>query len=267
MKLKLYVLLAAINLLCVPSLYAQKDSPKTDIPPTWTDGYYRELPNSYVEVVSASASDRMAAREKALRMVVERRNMAAGGRFEVRVMDGDVIVSGNENLTVKARVVDEYARLESGEWLVSLLVQTCKNPMYTYETVGVSDRYPLTVKSFVPGMMQLEKGQTTKGLVMIGAEVAMVGGIVAFEALRSSYVAKINSTHSASARVGFTSSANRCSTVRNVCIAGAAAVYLWSFVDAIASKGPRHLMIADAELTIAPQFGVGYSGLALNMNF
>lgn len=265
MRYRYSLLFIVLNLLCVPFVCAQKDT--KDIPPAWAGGYYKELPNSYVEVVSATASSRTTAREKALLTIVERRNLVSGARFDVRISDEDVIVTGNDNLTVKARVIDEYARYECNEWTVSLLVQTCKNPMYTYETVNISDKYPLSVKTFLPGMMQLKKDQTAKGLIIIGAEVAMAGGIVAFETLRSSYVSKIKSSHNASARMDYINSANTCSDLRNICIAGAAAVYIWNFIDAIASRGPRYLIIADAAFSVSPCAGFEYMGLALNVNF
>lgn len=260
------LLMIVIELLCVPFVYAQKDVHSDRIPPAWAEGYYRELPYSYIEVVSAMDSNQNIAREKALRSIVERRNLASGARFDVKVSDGNIIVSGNESLTVKARIIDEYAQYENNEWHVSLLVQTCKNQMYTYETLRVSDKYPMTAKSFVPGMMQLEKNQMSKGLIMIGTEVAMISGIVAFETLRSSYVAKISSTHNTSARISYINSANTYSDLRNICIAGATAAYLWSFIDAVACKGPRHLIIADAELSLFPIAGLDYTGLALNIN-
>ena len=100
---------------------------------------------------------------------------------------------------------------------------------------------------------------------MIGAEIAMVGGIVAFEGLRSSYSSKISSTHNAQQKSDYIDGANTCSNLRNICIAGAAAVYIWNVVDAIVSKGPRRVLLSDASL--APYVSPDGIGLAMSINF
>lgn len=236
--------------------------------PEWADGYFRELSNSYIEVVSANGTDRALARDRAARLVVERRNMASGGEYNVHVNGQTVVVTGNGSLTVKSRVLDEYAEHRGdGDWMVYLLVQTAKNPTYDYESVSVSDRYPLSYKTFIPGMSQIDKGQTTKGLIIIGAEVAMVGGIVAFEGLRSSYDSKISTTHNAKQKADYIDRTDTYATLRNICIAGAAAVYVWNIVDAIVSKGPRRVHLGDASIQTAPFVSPDGVGLAMNIRF
>lgn len=236
--------------------------------PDWADGYFRELSNSYIEVVSANGTDQSLARDKAIRLIVERRNLASGGEYTVHISGQTVNVSGSESLIVKARILDEYAEHRgNGDWRVYLLVQTCKNPTLEYDPVSVSSHSPLSFKTFIPGMTQLEKGQTTKALVMIGTEVALVGGIVAFEGARSSYSNKIGSTHNAAQKADYIDRANMCSDMRNLCIAGAAAVYVWSFVDALVSKGPTRVMLGDASIKASPYASPSGFGLAMNIQF
>lgn len=236
--------------------------------PEWVDGYFRDLPNSYIEVTKASGTDRAMARDRAARLVVERRNMASGGEYKVRVSGQTVEVTGDVTLTVKSRVLDEYAEHHgSGEWEVYLLVQTAKNPTYEYEQVSVTDHYPLSYKAFVPGMAQLDKKQTTKGVLFIAAEVACVGGIVAAEGLRTSYENKIASTPDASKRKDYINSANNCANVRNIMIGAAAAVYVWNIIDAVATKGPRRVKLGSVAMDFAPYATGQEAGLALNLHF
>lgn len=261
--------LVAIVLVAVVGGQGLSFAQSTDgVAPDWVKGYFRELDNSYIEVVTGTATDRDAARNKAAQVLVERRNLATGQRVNVQVTGGNVIVGSNSELTVKARVIDEYAEHpSSGQWVVHLLVQTCKHPNLDYEPVSVTGRYPFSARMLVPGMMQLEKGQKAKGIAFISSEVAFIGGILAFEGMRSSYSSKISSTHNAQQRINYVDNANTCATMRNVCIAGAAVVYIWSLVDALASKGPNRVLLGDASLMLSPYANMESTGLALSIVF
>ena len=265
MKSYKLIVVLVITIIGYGQMFAQSSN---TIAPDWIKGYFRELNNSYIEVVSASAADRDAARNKAAQVIVERRNLATGQRVNVRVSGGNVIVDGESELTVKARVIDEYAEhVSSGQWVVYLLVQTCKHPNLTYEPVTVSGRYPFSVRALIPGMVQIEKGQTGKGIAFIGSELVFVGGIIAFEGLRSTYTNKIGSTHNATQRICYADKANTFATMRNFSIAGAAVVFVWSFVDALSSKGPNRVILGDASLTVTPYADMESMGLAMNIRF
>jgi hypothetical protein len=120
---------------------------------------------------------------------------------------------------------------------------------------------------FVPGMAQLYKGSTTKGIVFIASEVAFVGGIIVTESLRASYEAKINTTHSAKDKQTYIDNADNMSNIRNVMIGGAVAVYAWSLIDGIVAKGPKQLMLGSASLRFAPYATPQSGGVALSLNF
>lgn len=265
MKCYKSIVILVITFLGYGQMCAQRSN--TDVP-DWVNGYFWELNNSYIEVVSGSATDRDVARNKAAQVIVERRNLATGQRVNVRVSGGNVIVDGDSELTVKARVIDEYAEhVSSGQWVVYLLVQTCKHPNLTYEPVTVSGRYPFSVRTLIPGMVQIEKGQSGKGIAFIGGEVVCIGGILAFEGLRSTYVEKIGSTHNATQRISYIDKANTFATLRNVSIAGAAVVFVWSFVDALTSKGPNRVILGDASVMLMPYTNMESVGLAFNIMF
>lgn len=236
--------------------------------PSWTDGFREEYQNSYLKSFSAVGSTMEDARRQALQEVADERSRATGRQYSIRESNGVVTMSSSDELTVAAQVVDEWHEvLANGACRVDLLVQTKKNPMYTYEPVSVTDKYPFSGRVFVPGMAQLYKGSTTKGIAFIAAEVAAVGGIVAFEGLRSSYDSKINTTKDAKKRQSYIDDSNNMQNLRNAFIAGAVAIYAWNVVDGIVAKGKKHVEVGSVAMHFAPFATPDAAGLALNIQF
>lgn len=249
MKHYIAILLAS---LLFPSVAMGQYNSSTERP-TWVDGYFAERANSYVEVVSAVGYSEDNAREKAAQIIIERRSLATGQRAQIDNRNGNIYVEGSDALTVKSRIIDQYTeRLGAGEYRVSLLVQTAKNPEYQYESVKVTDRYDFSPRVFVPGMAQIHKGQTTRGTLFIIGEVAAVGGIIAFEGLRSSYDSKIGKTHNASERQDYINKVDNMSNIRNGFIAGAVAIYAWNIIDGIVAKGKKHVVVGNTNMTFTP---------------
>lgn len=236
--------------------------------PSWVNGFFTERPNSYVEVVSAVGYSEDNAREKAAQIIVERRSLATGQRANVSIDNGNIRVKGSDALTVKSRIVDQYTeRLGAGQYRVSLLVQTAKNPEYQYEPVAVTDKYKFSPRVFVPGMAQIYKGQTVRGAVFIAGEVVAIGGIIAFEGLRSSYEAKINRTHNADEIQAYINKADNMGNIRNGFIAGAVAIYVWNVIDGIVAKGKKHVVVGDADFAFAPYADFRSQGLLVSITF
>jgi hypothetical protein len=265
-KMKTFVLSACICVALFPALAAGQCISSQE-KPDWTNGYFQEENNSYIEVASATGYTETEARNKAASIIIERRSGATGKRINVQVSGNDVVVSGNDHLTVKSRVVDEYRELCDGQYRVYLLVQTAKNPVYDFERVRVSNEYDFSPRAFVPGMAQLQKGSTGKGIFFIAGEVAFVGGIVIAENLRASYTSKINSTHNAQTKQNYIDKADMYGNIRNAAIAGAVALYAWNVIDGIVAKGKKHVLIGDKPLRITPYLTPGAGGLSLSFNF
>ncbi len=236
--------------------------------PSWVDGFREEYQNSYLKSFSAVGSTMEEARRLALQEVADERSRATGRRYSIRESNGVVTMSSSDELTVAAQVVDEWHEiLSNGMCRVDLLVQTKKNPMYTYEPVSVTNKYPFSAQAFVPGMAQLHKGSTAKGIAFIAAEVIAVGGIVAFEGLRSSYKSKINTTKDAKKRQDYIDKTNNMQNLRNGFIAGALAVYAWNVVDGIVAKGKKHVEVGQVAMRFAPYATPEAAGLAMNISF
>lgn len=236
--------------------------------PSWVDGFREEYQNTYLKSFSAVGSTMEEARRLALQEVADERSRATGRQYSIRENNGEVTMSSSDELTVAAQVVDEWHEiLPNGMCRVDLLVQTKKNPMYTYEPVTVTKKYPFSARVFVPGMAQLHKGSTVKGIAFIAAEVIALGGVVAFEGLRSSYKNKINTTHDAKTRQNYVDKANNMQNLRNGFIAGALAVYAWNVVDGIVAKGKKHVEVGHVAMRFAPFATLESGGIAMNIQF
>lgn len=237
--------------------------------PDWVDGVsFKDGVNSYVEVIYGTGYDASEARQDALDMISLRRGFATGTRVRVGT-SGTISFTGGNELTVKARVLDEYVEhLAPGRWKVTLLVQTAKHPEYPFENVEVTDKYPMSARVFIPGMAQIHKGSTVKGVSFIVGEVALAGGIVLAEAMRSSNVNLMQTTHNSDNLKIYLSRSQTWATTRNICIAGAAALYVWNLVDGIAARGKSRLIIGEyASLDLNPYADTRSAGMSLAFNF
>ena len=236
--------------------------------PSWVDGYRQEMAKSYIMVFQATAATMEAAFNKAVDMAADEQSRGTGRKYDIQEANGQTTYSSQDRLVVQDHVIDKYEeRLPSGECRVSLLIQIARNPLLTCEPVSVTNKYPFSARVFVPGMAQLHKGSTTKGLLFIAAEIAAVGGVVAFEGLRSSYDSKINSTHNAKDRQNYINNRDNMQNLRNGFIAGAAAIYLWNVVDGIVAKGKKHVEVGHLAWHISPYGTPSEAGVLLSLNF
>lgn len=239
----------------------------TSNPPSWVNGYFKELPNSYIEVVSSSGYDLKSARESAIQEAINRRSLATGTQAKVSIEHGEVQVTSGHDLIVKARIVDEYTLHQSTGYKVWLLVQTTKNPTFEYEPVKVSDEYGFSAKAFIPGMAQFNKGSTLKGALFLGGEIICIGGIVVSNVMATQNYHKGQSTHDAKLREQYTDRANACLTAEYISIASAVAVYAWNVIDGITAKGRKHVVTGNAALAAVPYYGPEGMGVGVSLAY
>lgn len=227
----------------------------------WADALYKSLHE--LGVVTITEQDISAVADKGIDAVVK------FNRMKRRIIASTTPVS-----------------LSNGKVRIYILIQVQRNvngadDFYTLNTAQFTDhsfdkevkianegRYPFSARVFIPGMAQLYKGSTGKGIFFIIAEAACVGGIVATECMRSSYASKANSTHDVDKKRTYIDRRDNCANVRNGFIAGAAAIYLWNVIDGIAAKGKkRGIAVGDAQLRMAPYVSPQMGGVALSLNF
>ena len=239
--------------------------------PSWaSDAFFRDLGGSTLEAVKVFAPSREEAWEKAQETLATRRRLASGAR--IIMGDGEGAPPG---VTVWAMCHGTH--IDGVEaWF---LMQTLKHPNNQFKRIEYTDEYPFSARVFVPGMAQLHKGSRGKGAMFIIAQAATVGGIVTAEVMRSSAEANINASRNPSDRQYYIDQESTLQNVRNICIAGAAVVYVWNIIDGIVARGGRPGIIVKEPLRqdqrrysftpyITPQMGNNMaSGVSLTIKF
>lgn len=235
--------------------------------PFWIEGYFKELPNSYIEVVSAFDYDLDGAKNKAANEIVRRRSLATGAESHVAISHNELKITSEHNVIVKARIVDEFVVHSTGGYKVYLLVQTAKNPTYSYESVSLSDEYKVSGRALVPGMAQLYKGSKAKAYSIITAQVLSVASIILCENQRSSYQKKVIEQPKFARE--YSDKASNWETGRNISIGVAACVYVCNIIDAFVAKGKKRVVVNSNETScrFIPQISPNSASLAVVLNF
>lgn len=189
-------------------------------------------------------------------------NYTEQSTFEMKaVVEGDPV-------TVTAKIIDEY--YEPGPYLGNyyflVAVGNPKSSSVNFDRVQITDKYGasgLWRSAICPGWGQIYKGSQAKGFAILGAEVAAIGGIVAFESMRSSYVSKAR--HQPSYMQQYMAKANNCRNISYGFMAGAAAIYVYNLIDAIASPGLRY--VKTKGLAFYPSITPESTGFAVAYHF
>lgn len=113
----------------------------------------------------------------------------------------------------------------------------------------------------VPGWGQFYKGSRAKGACLLGSEVLLVGGIVIGENLRRDYIDKARRTLNVDFRRSYMTKADNWKNVRNACLAGAAALYVYNVIDAIVAAGMKRAV--GHRFTLSPHLAPGEGGVTL----
>lgn len=235
--------------------------------PFWTDGYFKELSNSYIEVVSAFDYDLDGAKNKAANEIVRRRSLATGAESNVSIVGDELKITSEHNIIVKARIIDEYVNRSTSGYKVYLLVQTAKNPTYQYESISLSDDYKVAGRAFVPGMAQLYKGSKAKGYSIISTQILSVASIILCENQRASYQKKAIEQPKFARE--YSDKASNWETGRNISIGIAAGIYIYNIIDAFVAKGKKRIVVHSNETSfqVSPQVSPNSAGLAVVYNF
>lgn len=141
-----------------------------------------------------------------------------------------------------------------------------------FSSVKVTNSYGIQYmwrSVLVPGWGQMFKGAYTKGGLMMGGTLAAAVGIIYAENQRSDYVQYMNQTHDANIIRSYQTKVNQFATIRNICIGGAAAIYVWNIVDALVSPGASHILFNNNDrVSMSPTtYHNGGVGISATYNF
>lgn len=177
-----------------------------------------------------------------------------------------------KELTLNCRVIDEYWEYKNGQYYCYILYT-----MTDYNTgrgsyddeIRLTTHYGMRgfVRSLIPGWGQMYKGSMTKGLCILGGEVACAAGIIVSESLRSSYIKKMKEQPKFAK--DYSSKADNWENGRNICIGAAAALYVYNLVDAIAAKGAKRVIVKPGRpsFSLAPAIMDNGCGLTFAYQF
>lgn len=257
--MKRFSLLILCFLFCigVQQVFAQTNRPK------WVDGCHESSAWSYVKVISVQGTNQEECETKAHEKLLQEGDLRTGTSAK-RGSDGKIKFLEGEELIEKAKIISQWY---DGYGKYYFLVQVLKNTDFKFDDVRWTDEYRFSPRVFVPGMAQIYKGSTAKGIAFIAGEIAMIGGYVIADNMESSNNNKAKSTHNAKQKKEYLDNANSCVTAKNICLAGAAIVYAWNVIDGIVAKGKEHVLFGDASLQMAPFTTFDGGGLALRLKF
>lgn len=286
-----------VLLICMLTIFTNIQAQKTTghsekIRPSWMDNppipgnntfYYRTIVNQ--------SSTLEQARNNSLTDLSEyiKKEMDISGEIRIRttsdmVNDKEDIQSYFEyNYDIKSQPqkiiynkVDEYWEYicyPDGSCKYSLhtlyMIAKESNKRAVFDQIRFTRKYGISAvaRSIIPGWGQLYKGSTAKGLCIMGGEVALAGGIISFESMRSNYRKKIRQTQNADHIRNYSTKANNCTTFRNICIGGAAALYVYNLVDALVANGAKRTIIRKNKITYYPVASPDCNGIGLSYHF
>ena len=124
--------------------------------------------------------------------------------------------------------------------------------------------------SIIPGLGQVYKGSTVKGILMFAGTALCAGGILLCENQRADYRNKV--VEQPKFAQTYNTKANNWETGRNICIGATAAVGLYNIIDAATAKGARRVIVerkdgTTASLQLQPSIDLNSVCLALTCNF
>lgn len=181
----------------------------------------------------------------------------------------------DKNITITARVVDEYWERNRGEYTVTELYTVNDNNAGA-GTGSYNDNIKLTtsygalpvVYSLIPGMGQFYKGSNLKGGLILGGAAICAAGIILSESTRHSYAVK---------RVEYpehfdfyNKKVKNWEIGRNVAVGVGAALYVYNLIDAAVAPGRRKVKVSRAtspHYSFMPYASDNQFGVTMAVNF
>ena len=173
-------------------------------------------------------------------------------------------------VNVVVKIIDEYYETDGKlpAYYFLCAVGNTKAKTVVFDKVQITDKYGtkgLWRSAICPGWGQMYKGSKGKGIAILGAEALAVGGMVAFEGMRSSYVTKMHQQPQFAQR--YAAKATNCKNIRNGIAAAAAAIYVYNLIDAVAAPGARWLKTTGNGFAFYPSVMDDGMGLTVAYSF
>jgi hypothetical protein len=145
------------------------------------------------------------------------------------------------NVVVEQRIVEQYVEeTQSGKnplYRVWVLIN-CPKPS-DHQTSPPTKFDPVWRSAIVPGWGQYYKGETTKGIFIIGGEALLIPAGIILGNLKNNSEADALNSRTQSLRDYYNDQANTYNNISLACFIAAAAVYVYSIVDAVTTEGEK----------------------------
>lgn len=178
-----------------------------------------------------------------------------------------------EKFSASFKLLDSYWEKSYGKYTYHALYAVAINPDdYKFEPINYTTNYGVsaTLRSAVwPGIGQLYKKQKAKGVSLIIAEVLLVSGaLLSNNQYNFNYNEAIKNIKHPSTYYYYIDKADVWKSTRNMAFIGAAAIYVYNVVDAIATKGAkRYAYSKPRKYYIYPNYNNSFYCLNATINF
>ena len=156
-----------------------------------------------------------------------------------------VVEERGKEINIVCRVIDEYWEKDRKGYRVHILYTVANKKAYggSYnDDIVVTTKYGAAgLLSIIPGAGQFYKGANLKGTMFIGCEAVALGGIILCENTRASYRKKMIEQPKFAKE--YNNRMDTWETARNICIGAAATVYVINLIDALCTKGAKHVKV------------------------
>lgn len=183
------------------------------------------------------------------------------------------MTSRGKEYRLQASLVDHWVEERDAHGVrMRSLYQVAVSNHPDFDNTRLSNKYgaaPIFM-SIIPGLGQVYKGSTVKGVLMFVGTALCAGGILLCENQRADYHNKIKEQPKFAQE--YNTKASNWETGRNICIGATAAVWLYNIIDAAAAKGARRIIVerknnTAATLQLQPSIDLKSVGLALTCKF
>lgn len=181
-----------------------------------------------------------------------------------------------EPTTVYAQLVDSYEKFddyadgfyEFNYWMLYAISEPNVVPQFDEFTLTRRYNAAPTAMSLIPGVGQIYKGQKTKGYVIMGTEVVLIGGII-YSFLEYNHFKDVANDHPG-VKPSYDSKATTYKQLGIFCAAAAGGLYLYNLLDAAICPGARRVEIhrknaPSMEMSFAPFVAPDLSGNGMGL--
>ena len=142
-----------------------------------------------------------------------------------------------------------------------------------YDDLTVSKYYPksMGLTSLVPGLGQIQKGQTIRGGMIMGSEAFLLASAIFFDLKSNSFIDNAKAT-TGEYRNAWASKTDGWRKMRNLSLCLAGGLYIANIIDATYSPGASHVTVNSSKkfapkMAFAPMISNEGTGLSFVMQF